>query len=142
MCIMPFIDMLLDNLRHSDNSASVRNLSPFSTGLYSLIKMFKRSIASLSGSIRSGKILFFKQLQVYKNAENQRSMMQIGGLCFGGNQVHLFHLFLLPHFAPKCRWGNRVGGKRSSFLPTFVFRPLTPPRMRFRTWRFFIWDTI
>ena len=33
---------------------------------------------------------------------------------------------------------NRVGGKRSSFLPTFVFRPLTPPRMRFRTWRFFI----
>ena len=37
---------------------------------------------------------------------------------------------------------NRVGGKRSSFLPTFVFRPLTPPRMRFRTWRFFIWDTI
>ena len=32
---------------------------------------------------------------------------------------------------------NRVGGKRSSFLPTFVFRPLTPPRMRFRTWRFF-----
>ena len=33
---------------------------------------------------------------------------------------------------------NRVGGKRSSFLPIFVFRPLTPPRMRFRTWRFFI----
>ena len=27
---------------------------------------------------------------------------------------------------------NRVGGKRSSFLPTFVFRPLTPPYMRFR----------
>ena len=40
-----------------------------------------------------------------QNAENQRSMTQIGGLCFGGNQVHLFHLFLLPHFAPKCRWG-------------------------------------
>ena len=35
---------------------------------------------------------------------------------------------------------NRVGGKRSSFLPTFVFRPLTPPRMRFRTWRFFTMD--
>ena len=31
-------------------------------------------------------------------------MIQIGGLCSGGNQVHLFHLFLLPHFAPKCRW--------------------------------------
>ena len=27
---------------------------------------------------------------------------------------------------------NRVGGKRSSFLPTFVFRPLTPPYVRFR----------
>ena len=26
---------------------------------------------------------------------------------------------------------NRVGGKRSSFLPTFVFRPLTPPYVRF-----------
>ncbi len=31
---------------------------------------------------------------------------------------------------------NRVGGKRSSFLPTFVFRPLTPPYMRFRIRRF------
>ena len=27
---------------------------------------------------------------------------------------------------------NRVGGKRSSFLPTFVFRPFTPPYVRFR----------
>ena len=34
--------------------------------------------------------------------------------------------------------GNRVGGKRSSFLPTFVFRPLTPPYVRFRIRRFFI----
>ena len=34
-------------------------------------------------------------------------MIQIGGLCFGGYHVHLFHLFLLPHFAPKCRWGNK-----------------------------------
>ena len=25
-----------------------------------------------------------------------------------------------------------------NFLPTFVFRPLPPSRMRFRTWRFFI----
>ena len=33
---------------------------------------------------------------------------------------------------------NRVGGKRSSFLPTFVFRPLTPPYVRFRIRRFFI----
>ena len=33
---------------------------------------------------------------------------------------------------------NRVGGKRSSFLPTFVFRPLTPPHVRFRIRRFFI----
>ena len=34
---------------------------------------------------------------------------------------------------------NRVGGKRSSFLPTFVFRPLTPPYMRFRIRRFLFW---
>ena len=33
---------------------------------------------------------------------------------------------------------NRVGGKRSGFLPTFVFRPLTPPYVRFRIRRFFI----
>ena len=33
---------------------------------------------------------------------------------------------------------NRVGGKRSSFLPTFVFRPLTPPYVRFRIRRFLI----
>ena len=35
--------------------------------------------------------------------------------------------------------GNRVGGKRSSFLPTFVFRPLTPPYVRFRIRRFLFW---
>ena len=40
--------------------------------------------------------------------------------------------------APLCRAYNRVGGKRSSFLPTFVFRPLTPPYVRFRIRRFFI----
>ena len=33
---------------------------------------------------------------------------------------------------------NRVGGKRSSLIPTFVFRPLTPPYVRFRIRRFFI----
>ena len=33
---------------------------------------------------------------------------------------------------------NRVGGKRSGFLPTFVFRPLTPPYVRFRIRRFYI----
>ena len=33
---------------------------------------------------------------------------------------------------------NRAGGKRSSFLPTFVFRPLTPPHVRFRIRRFYI----
>ena len=31
---------------------------------------------------------------------------------------------------------NRVGGKRSSFLPTFVFRPLTPPYVPFGIRRF------
>ena len=36
------------------------------------------------------------------------------------------------------RW-NRVGGKRSSFSPTFVFRPLTPPYVRFRIRRFLFW---
>ena len=35
--------------------------------------------------------------------------------------------------------GNRVGGKQSSFSPTFVFRPLTPPYMRFRIRRFLFW---
>ena len=25
---------------------------------------------------------------------------------------------------------NQVGGKRSGFLPTFIFRPLTPPKTR------------
>ena len=34
---------------------------------------------------------------------------------------------------------NRVGGKRSIFSPTFVFRPLTPPYMRFRIRRFLFW---
>ena len=34
---------------------------------------------------------------------------------------------------------NRVGGKLSSFSPTFVFRPLTPPYMRFRIRRFLFW---
>ena len=34
---------------------------------------------------------------------------------------------------------NRVGGKRSSFSPTFVFRPLTPPYVRFRIRRFLFW---
>jgi len=38
---------------------------------------------------------------------------------------------------PLCR--NRVGGKRSSFSPTFVFRPLTPPYVRFRIRRFLFW---
>ena len=33
-------------------------------------------------------------------------------------------------------WANRVGGKRSSFLPTFVFRPLTPPYVPFGIRRF------
>ena len=34
------------------------------------------------------------------------------------------------------RMDNRVGGKRCSFSPTFVFRPLTPPYMRVRIRRF------
>ena len=37
---------------------------------------------------------------------------------------------------------NRVGGKRSSFLPTFVFRPLTPPYMPFGIRRFSNCDAI
>ena len=35
---------------------------------------------------------------------------------------------------------DRVGGKRSSFLPTFVFRPLTPPYVPFGIRRFFTMD--
>ena len=34
---------------------------------------------------------------------------------------------------------NRVGGKRSSFSPTFVFRPQTLPYVRFRIRRFLFW---
>ena len=37
---------------------------------------------------------------------------------------------LCPKWAIWCPWigtCHRVGGNRSSFLPTFVFRPLTPP---------------
>ena len=34
---------------------------------------------------------------------------------------------------------DRVGGKRSSFLPTFVFRPLTPPYVPFGIRRFLFW---
>ena len=37
---------------------------------------------------------------------------------------------------------NRVGGKRSSFLPTFVFRPLTPPYVPFGIRRFLSADAI
>ena len=43
------------------------------------------------------------------------------------------------HRLRKSPYSNRVGGKRSSFLPTFVFRPLTPPYMRFRIRRFLFW---
>ena len=39
-----------------------------------------------------------------------------------------------------CKVSNRVGGKRSSFLPTFVFRPLTPPYVPFGIRRFFTMD--
>lgn len=49
--------------------------------------------------------LLYQVVAILQNSGSQRSMIQIGGLCFGGNQVHLFHLLLLPHFAPKCRWG-------------------------------------
>ena len=31
---------------------------------------------------------------------------------------------------------NRVGGKQSNFLPTFVFGPLTPPSVPFHIERF------
>ena len=37
---------------------------------------------------------------------------------------------------------KRVGGKRSSFLPTFVFRPLTPPYVPFGIRRFLSADAI
>ena len=43
---------------------------------------------------------------------------------------------------------NRVGGKRSSFLPTFVFRPLTPPYVplgirRFRAFSSYdVWQVV
>ena len=49
-----------------------------------------------------------------------------------GFQNHCPH----PYYPPNRYQDNRVGGKRSSFLPTFIFRPLTPPYMRFRIRRF------
>ena len=57
---------------------------------------------------------------------------------FGPNSIGI------PYFkgVRDCSLDNRVGGKRSSFLPTFVFRPLTPPYMRFRIRRFFILRTV
>ncbi|MDY4564088.1 MAG: hypothetical protein SPE13_01450, partial [Alloprevotella sp.] len=43
---------------------------------------------------------------------------------------------------PREKHTNRVGGKRSSFLPTFVFRPLTPPYVPFGIRRFLFWVPI
>ena len=45
---------------------------------------------------------------------------------------------LLPAWMNPSMDRNRVGGKRSSFSPTFVFRPLTPPYVPFGIRRFFI----
>ena len=53
-------------------------------------------------------------------------------------QSNLELLNTLIEIAGEHHW-NRVGGKRSSFSPTFVFRPLTPPYMRFRIRRFLFW---
>ena len=49
---------------------------------------------------------------------------------------------LAPVRIRSCWANNRVGGKRSSFLPTFVFRPLTPPYVPFGIRRFFNYDAI
>ena len=56
----------------------------------------------------------------------------------------------IPEVSKKNSWSfqlkpqefNRVGGKRSSFLPTFVFRPLTPPYVPFGIRRFLSADAI
>ncbi|RGU24792.1 hypothetical protein DWW88_16475 [Bacteroides cellulosilyticus] len=58
------------------------------------------------------------------------------------NSFRLFTLLRADTIFGFCKKPNRVGGKRSSFLPTFAFRPLTPPRMPFGTWRFFTYDAI
>ena len=49
---------------------------------------------------------------------------------------------LAPVRIRSCWANNRVGGKRSSFLPTFVFRPLTPPYVPFGIRRFSNCDAI
>ena len=53
------------------------------------------------------------------------------------------------HYGVECGHSlNRVGGKRSSFLPTFVFRPLTPPYVplgirRFRAFSSYdVWQVV
>ena len=47
------------------------------------------------------------------------------------------YLTCVPH--TKYCHTNQVGGKRSSFLPTLVFRPLTPPYVPFGIRQFLFW---
>ena len=58
-----------------------------------------------------------------------------------GYQAEQLARLIIAETERKVHYGteNRVGGKRSSFLPTFVFRPLTPPYVRFRIRRFLFW---
>ena len=52
------------------------------------------------------------------------------------DKLNLLNHFLIPILNSE----NRVGGKRSSFLPTFVLRPFTPPYVPFGIRRFFTID--
>ena len=63
--------------------------------------------------------------------KNRESLMKIGKVLME-NRESLMTI-------GKDRKQNRVGGKRSSFLPTFVFRPLTPPYVPFGIRRFLFW---
>ena len=67
---------------------------------------------------------------------------RVGKLDINGHEV-LYNNFINDVNAALAEKGyesdNRVGGKRSSFSPTFVFRPLTPPYVRFRIRRFLFW---
>ena len=56
-----------------------------------------------------------------------------------GRQIQFCKLYVTNCNGLKMRINNRIGGKRSSFLPTFVFRPLTPPYVPFGIRRFLFW---
>ena len=69
----------------------------------------------------------------------KKACFQFAECCFSSAKIRLFLVTSKAFGKNVGMMINRVGGKRSSFSPTFVFRPLTPPYMRFRIRRFLFW---